>query len=359
MRSTSGGEWTRRIGLADDHEEANGDSVLTYWAAIDKARALVRGDEGTGDRPPTVGEAIDAYETHLRAHGGDPKNASRVRGHLTPALASKTVSLLAAKELTAWRSGLIAKGLSPAAADRVARAFKASLALAARHDARVANSHARREGLRRLPSHETHNPRNIILPDATVRAIVAAAYAHDPNFGLLIEVAAVTGGRFSQIARLDVIDLIGGDRARLMMPSSRKGKKKPRREPLPIPATLATALKQAARGRPDNAPLLIDGNGERWTEISVETFREITKGLDLPQDATPYALRHSSIVRMLKANIPIRIVAAHHDTSVVEIERTYSKYILADADALTRAALLDVSSPPAAANVVPITGRAS
>jgi len=38
-----------------------------------------------------------------------------------------------------------------------------------------------------------------------------------------------------------------------------------------------------------------------------------------------YALRHSSIVRMLLQNIPIRFVASLHNTSVAMIEKTYSK----------------------------------
>jgi hypothetical protein len=38
-----------------------------------------------------------------------------------------------------------------------------------------------------------------------------------------------------------------------------------------------------------------------------------------------YALRHSSIVRQLLAGVPVRIVAAGHDTSVKMIEHTYSR----------------------------------
>jgi hypothetical protein len=38
-----GGYWTDAIGLADDHEPADGLAVLTFWEAQDKARALVRG----------------------------------------------------------------------------------------------------------------------------------------------------------------------------------------------------------------------------------------------------------------------------------------------------------------------------
>src|SRR5262249_45042521 len=63
-------------------------------------------------------------------------------------------------------------------------------------------------------------------------------------------------------------------------------------------------------------------------------------GLD-PAEVTIYALRHSSIVRHLLAGVPVRVVAANHDTSVVMIERNYSRYISDHADALARAALLE------------------
>jgi hypothetical protein len=58
---------------------------------------------------------------------------------------------------------------------------------------------------------------------------------------------------------------------------------------------------------------------------------------------TSYALRHSSIVRQLLANMPVRVVASLHDTSVTMIERTYSRYIGDHSDALTRAAMFSVA----------------
>jgi hypothetical protein len=62
-------------------------------------------------------------------------------------------------------------------------------------------------------------------------------------------------------------------------------------------------------------------------------------------EVTLYALRHSSIVRDLLANVPVRIVATKHDTSIPMIESNYSKYIADHADVLSRRALLDPSTP--------------
>jgi hypothetical protein len=57
---------------------------------------------------------------------------------------------------------------------------------------------------------------------------------------------------------------------------------------------------------------------------------------------TPYALRHSAIVRALLANVPIRIIAAGADTSVTMIERNYARYISDHADTVARRGLLDL-----------------
>jgi hypothetical protein len=51
---------------------------------------------------------------------------------------------------------------------------------------------------------------------------------------------------------------------------------------------------------------------------------------------TIYALRHSSICRALLRNVPIKIVAANHDTSLKMIEDNYSRYIANFADGILR-----------------------
>jgi hypothetical protein len=127
------------------------------------------------------------------------------------------------------------------------------------------------------------------------------------------------------------------------------------RRPVPIPTNLAAGLKQASAGRPSEAPLLTKPSGEPWrhSDHRHPFGRAVTRaGLD-PAEVTIYALRHSSIVRQLLANMPIRVVATLHDTSVVMIERTYSKFIADHSDAVSRRALLDTTRP-IGKNVVPL-----
>ena len=355
-----GGNWTQAFAVADDFEDANGTDVLNFWQAQDRARVLARGgrdaDEDSG-KPVTVAQMIDRYETDLRVRGGDVYNAQRVRVHLPDVLASKTVALLAApREFRHWRDGLVNKGLAPSTVNRTCAAFQAALELAAAQDPRITNQSAWRMGLAALPDAE--QSRNVILPDNAVLSIISMAYAVSREFGLLVEVAAVTGARISQLARLEVGDL-QGDRSdpRLMMPSARKGRGRKRieRRPVPIPINLAAVLKQAGAGRPSEAPLLTKPSGEPWrhSDHRHPFERAVTRaGLD-PVEVTIYALRHSSIVRQLLANMPIRVVATLHDTSVVMIERTYSKFIADHSDAVSRRALLDTTRPTGK-NVVPL-----
>jgi integrase len=227
--------------------------------------------------------------------------------------------------------------------NRTCTALKAALNLAADQDDRIMNRRAWEVGLASIPDAE--QSRNVILPDDTVRKLITEAYKHSLQFGLLVEVAAVTGARVSQLARLEVQDLQDSEAPRLMMPVSRKGKgtKGALRRPVPIPLPLAGRLH--AVDRLTTEPLLTKPSGARWSKS--DHSRLFTRaaercGLD-PAEVTMYALRHSSVVRQLLGGVPIRVVAVNHDTSIAMLERTYSRYIGDHTDALSRAALLDTN----------------
>src|SRR5262249_13585238 len=88
--------------------------------------------------------------------------------------------------------------------------------------------------------------------------------------------------------------------------------------------------------------LLKQADGAPWGEVNLAYyFARVMKDVtfNYPAKVTMYALRHTSIVRQLLANVPVRVVAALHDTSVVMIEHNYSKYIADHADELARATL--------------------
>jgi integrase len=334
--------WQKALAYADDYQDANGEDILDFWQAADKARKLGRGSDSDPNRPATIADAVSAFERDLKARSASIANAGRIRKHLTPTLAAKPVSLLTARDLSAWRDGLLAGGMKPVTVVRLCKAFKAALNLAAKRDHRIRNQAAWRDGLSGIA--EGFASRNVQrLDDDQTRALMAAARAIDTAFGLYVETGAVTGARLSQIARLTVADLQADNGTpRLMMPCSRKGRgRKPAKRPVPITAALAAKLKS---NRAADAPLLLRADGTPWQSSDAgdhaRLFAQAAERAGLP-GITAYALRHSSIVRALLAGVPARVVAATHDTSIVMLERTYSAYIADHADSVARRGLLE------------------
>jgi integrase len=227
-------------------------------------------------------------------------------------------------------------------------------------------AHIWRAGLQQLPEAEGGSRNKLFaLPDAAIRALVAAAHARDAAFGLLCETLSETGARPVQVARLRVGSLIAHPTTpRLLVPKSAKAGGRLRAErkretyPLPISAALAKKLAKAAAGRAEDDRPFLRSTGAPWSETNVhgdyrKDFAAIAEALGLNPKISGYCFRHSSIVRQLLRGLPTRVVAANHNTGVGMLERCYSKYILDHSDQLTRAALLD-HEPPAAANVIPL-----
>jgi integrase len=343
----AGGEWLKRIGTADDYEQANGKDVLSYEQAVAEARRLYRGkDEAEHDpsKPLTLDEALTRYEADLTARSALPYNARIARFHLTPSLLSKPLALITVDKLKEWRDRLVAKGLAPSSVNRVRNSLRACLELFAPE-----RSHVWKTGLESLPN--ATRARKLIFSDDVIRSLVAEAYRHDPALGLLCDVLAATGMRPIQAQRLRVEDLIGGDKPRLMVSKTAKGggrnraEKKLQRYPVPITSTLCAKLKQTTKGRADDAPLLLQADGRPWNENNPHAdyhrpFIEIVKAVGLEPGTTAYLFRHSSISRMLMRGLHTKLVADLHDTSEQMIRQHYGKFIVEHSDEIARTALL-------------------
>jgi integrase len=352
-----GGAWTQGFATADDFEDASAD-VLDFWAAQNRARELVRGKATDASKPILVDEALTEYGRDLQIRGGGIAQVDRVRKQLTPALLARPVGQLVMRELRRWRDAQLATGLAPGSVSRSCRTFKACLNYAAAQDTSITNKSAWTLGLASLP--DSHVARtDAVLSDDEVRAVVAACYAASSRLGLLVEVLAVTGCRPVQAARLRVGDL---QTDRVMMPRSAKGKGKKRidRRPIPLPPGLIDKLKIAAGDRPAGAPLLQRPDGAAWRSANSDHSRPFANALAAAGlfKVVPYALRHTSIVRMLSRGIPARVVADAHDTSVSMLERNYAKYIADYSDTMLRAAQIELA-PEVSPVVVPLLGRRS
>jgi integrase len=334
------------VGIADDLSVADGIEILDFWQAQDKARqrmaTRIQTGAGADGKIITVDLALDRYEADLKARSADTANVARVRVHLTDSLLSQPVALLDGANLQLWRNGLL-KIMEPASVNRVCNAFRAALNLVADGSKGALSRSAWEFGLKGIS--DATEARNVVIPDSDVRRIVTEAPKESAEFGLFVEVAAVTGARPSQLGRILVRDL---KKDHLEMPSSRKGrgKKKIARRDVPISLELAKRLREAAAQakKHEDDPLLTKPTGEPWRKSDhSRLFRRTAKRANLdPKIVTIYALRHSNITRQLKANVPIRIVAVLHDTSVQMIEKSYSGEIDKHVDQIVRPALFDM-----------------
>jgi hypothetical protein len=132
------------------------------------------------------------------------------------------------------------------------------------------------------------------------------------------------------------------------------------------------ALLPATTGRAADALLLERWRhkqvaGNKWERDECGAWRSASE-FDRPWDAIrewakmpdviPYALRHSSIVRGIRANLPIRLVAAMHDTSVQMIERHYAKWIVDGLEELAARAVVSLVPPEKGGRVIPMRGGA-
>jgi len=91
--------------------------------------------------------------------------------------------------------------------------------------------------------------------------------------------------------------------------------------------------------RADRQPWKMPSEMRRW-------WQKVMDVLGCP-DVIPYALRYSSIVRAIRTGLPIRLVAALHDTSTAMIEKHYARWItesLDDIAALAIVSLVDVDA---------------
>jgi integrase len=343
-----GGNSVKRIAAADDVKRADGREVMSFAQAREAALRLGR-SEDEGEIAPvvtTLADAVETYRTDLAARNGRGDNVTRLLHNLPTAMLKRPIGLLDVEELRKWRNG---RKMAPASVNRLATILKAVLNLAATKDMGL-SKRAWEIALSAIPEAESAN--NVVLSESTVIRLVYAAREQGEEFGILVEVLAVTGARYSQLARCRVRDLLDD---RLMIPSSAKGtKKRVTRVPVPVPDTLVAALRVGAAGRSGGDFLLVKASGQPWAKSDhARPFRRAVEAIEEdPETVTSYALRHTHITSQLLAGLPVQLVAKLHDTSASQIERHYAATIASQTDDFVRASMLRVDRVAVGDNVV-------
>lgn len=382
-----------RLGAAADEETPPAGS-LSFPAAVSAALewskqqiAIVEANAETAREAavPTVRSVVEAYAAQRKkAAGGRQTSVAALLAHIPidGKFAKIRFAKLTEKAIEEWlaqlqrrpkrkgkgrrkskATGVDLRPLAPGSRNRLLGDLRAAFNAAASRHRREIPGHIHAEikaGTRNEPVDS--EARKQLLTEAQVGAIVGAAFEVDEDFGYVVFVAAVTGARYSQIIRLTVADIQVG-KNRIMVPSSRKGRKRKPHPPaaVPVHANAMARLNVLVNGRAGNERLLTRwahkrvANPPRWVRdvrrvwgVAFEVRKPWAKTIELagvPDDTIMYALRHTSTVRGLIAGLPVRLVAALHDTSVAMIEKHYSAFITDMSDELARPHAITFAAP--------------
>jgi site-specific recombinase XerD len=378
VRWRNGADYLRAtLGVADDALDADGRDTLDYQQAMAAAQGHVQKMRKAAVEPaepaPTVREACERYGEAFKSRGtsGGALPGQRLANHVLndPQIADVPLDVLESEDIRNWRRRLREKAVAETTVRRISNDFRAALNAAVRSFRRSLSSDLSDEiksGFEITgddPPAESERP-SIILTDDEIRRLTAAAREIDAEndwegdlFALVIGLAA-TGARFSQVKKIP-IEWFQETKRRVLAPSSRKGRSKKDRPPasIPIGEDAIEIFARCAGARPDDEPLFMRwayrrAGGLKWekdkrraweaSEIS-EPFKQIVARAELPQELTAYALRHSSIVRQLRKGLPIRLVAAMHDTSSEMIESHYSKHIVGALEEMAAGAVIRIT----------------
>jgi hypothetical protein len=117
--SVGDGTWWRRarvngryaveaFATADDHADADGETILNWSQAQAKVREWAARQTGSG--PLTVADVVRDYLEDLRARKGERAAAGaagRLNNHLIPLLGGRRVTELTAADMLAFRNGMV------------------------------------------------------------------------------------------------------------------------------------------------------------------------------------------------------------------------------------------------------------
>lgn len=372
----------QKIGTADDGAGRPG--ALTYrgasaavlewsrqkWAAIEASaeagRAKVR----------TVGSAVEHYIAVRRKrssrNGADAERRLRLHVLSDEKFSSTPLSRLRSTDIHDWRDRLPVASNETASVDEASavaggKRMTASTLNRLLNDVRAALNAAAERHRRELPGSlpleikigtravpASSNARRQFLSEEQIAATIAAAFEVDEDFGFLVLLAAATGARHSQLRRILVGD-VQIEHSRVMVPPAGKGRSAATKPPIAVPLSegVMKRLAPILDGRAPDEPLLmrwhhVQVSAVKWTRErrrpwgdAVEIARPwaaTVERAELPKGTVFYAWRHTSIIRGLRAGLPVRLVAASHDTSTAMLEKHYARYILDAAEELSRRA---------------------
>ena len=324
------------LGTADDHVEANGQTVLSFGEAQAKALARhkqLQRDGGIVKGPFTVGQAAEHYLEWFRVHRrAVATTESNIKAHILPKWKDVEASELTPKQIKAWHNGLAikparkrtklgsslayreapkdedAKRSRKSTANRILTIFKAILNKAY-EDELVASSEAWKKV---KPFEDVDEPIvRFLNTDEGKRLLNACA----PDLRQLVKAALYTGARYSELTGATVADYSPDNQSLFVRPSkSGKGRH------VPLTGEGSAHFAAACVGKKGSALLFTRADGSAWGKnFHARPLLEACRNAKIEPAVGFHQLRHTYASLLAQAGADLLTISkllGHADTRI-------------------------------------------
>lgn len=328
---------TSKLGKADDHQDANGLDVLSYFEAQDRARTFANqqaesvAGEGA-DKEFTVAEATNKYLEWFKVHRKSySRTLQAVNTDINPTLGDKLISELTPQIIRQWHESLIkepprlrsisikksyAEFISTpetmrkrkATANRILTVLKAALNHAWR-DGYVANDEAWRKV---KPFHNVNLPKVRYLELQECEKLINIC---EPDFRQLVRAALLTGCRYGELVRL-VSNDFNSKQGTIHLKETKNG----RSRFVPLTQEGITFFDQAVIGKLGGALIFTHTDGSAWgASHQSRRLKDACAIAKIIPAISFHVLRHTYGSILASKGVPLQVIAellGHSDTRI-------------------------------------------
>lgn len=324
------------LGTADDHAEANGETILSFGEAQEKAlarRKQVQRAGGIIKGPLTVAEAAEHYLEWFRIHRKSiAATEATIKAHILPKLKDFQVTELRPERIKAWHSALAtkparkrtklgaaiayraapkddeAKRSRKSTANRILTVLKAILNKAYEDDLVATN-----EAWKKVkPFADADEPIVRFLNPAEAKRLLNACPV---DLRELVRGALHTGARYSELARATVADYAPDNQSVHIRPSkSGKGRH------VPLTAEGSAHFAAMCIGKKGSALIFTRADGSAWGKnLHVRALREACQNAKIEPAIGFHELRHTYASLLAQAGADLLTISkllGHADTRI-------------------------------------------
>jgi integrase len=304
-RTFQGGAYRKgRLGIADDHADADGKSVLSYGQAVEAALAWAKHDQPLPS-DATVKEIADAYLDWHKAHSRSWKATDYKLITVVNELGTRKASALTTASIQKWHVGLVEATDDPeilrkrkATANRLLTVLRAALNFGWRNGM-VASADAWR---RVKPFRDVDTPRVRFLSAPECKRLINASPA---DLRKLVRAALLTGCRYGELTRLRVADY-NAQAGTVTIAQTKAGKTRH----VPLTAEGVEFFDEMTLGLEHGDLIFRRADGSEWKQSDqVRPMQEASKAAKIDPPASFHILRHSYASLLAAKGVPLQVVA--------------------------------------------------